>query len=196
MNSEAKSSLHDIISNISSFGGLEINKELKEFTFKIISPKDCIYSAGDIICDVSFVVEGIGRYSYIDMEGNEKNKTLVRKGGVFASANSIVAGKPSPFSAQAITQCTIATISYGRLVEMGEKCHSWNVFLRKLLEHILLRMEKRKIDLLVLSPKQRYMDFLREFGADADQIPLRQVAMYLGITDVSLSRIRKELGLT
>lgn len=196
MDKNVELTLCEILSSISSFDGLDLRGELSAFSFKALSPKEFIFSEGDTHCDVSIVIEGIGRYFCIDIEGGEKNKALIRKGGVFASASSIVEGKPSPFFAQAITRCTIASIPYCDLVALGSRCHSWNTFLRKLLERILLRMEKRKTDLLMLSAKQRYLDFLREFGTDAEHISLRQIAMYVGITDVSLSRIRKELGLT
>lgn len=56
--------------------------------------------------------------------------------------------------------------------------------------------EKRDAGFLLLNAKQRYQQFLHEFGHDSDRIPLRHVAMYIGVTDVTLSRIRREMGLT
>jgi hypothetical protein len=48
---------------------------------------------------------------------------------------------------------------------------------------------------LLLSARQRYEGFLVGFCDKAKEIPLKHVAMYLGITDVALSQIRKDMDL-
>ena len=60
----------------------------------------------------------------------------------------------------------------------------------------MIKKEKREAGLLLLSAKERYQSFLCDFSEEIQHIPLRQVAMYIGVTDVALSRIRREMGLT
>lgn len=196
MREHERSTLSDLLMTMAPFTANEIEQALKCFVFRHHAAKDYLFSAGDVSRELYFVTKGIGRYFYIDPDGHERNKTLVRKGGLFASTNSIVVGGPSPFYAQALVDCKTASIPYPELVMLSQDNQHWNTFLRTLLERILLAMEQRKTALLMLSAKERYLQFLEEFGEDAQAIPLRQVAMYVGITDVSLSRIRKELGLT
>jgi CRP-like cAMP-binding protein len=188
--------LHSIFSKIVSFSQTEWDKGLPAFSFHTYAPKECVFSCGDKPKDVHFVITGIGRYFYIDKEGKERNKSLVRSGGAFASLSTVIEESPSPFFAQAITQCTVATIKYDALVVLSESNAQWGAFLRKILERLVLKKEKREASFLLMSAKERYEHFLNEFKEDSQFIPLRQVAMYIGITDVALSRIRREMGLT
>jgi len=46
---------------------------------------------------------------------------------------------------------------------------------------------------LTESPQARYQHFLRSFPALEARVPDHQIAAYLGITPISLSRIRKRM---
>jgi CRP-like cAMP-binding protein len=188
--------LHGVLSKITPFNKSDWGKGLPAFSFHTYQPKEYVFSVGDAPSSVYFVIEGIGRYFYIDKEGKERNKSLVRSGGAFSSISTLIEGSPSPFFAQAITQCTTATIKYDTLIELSENHGQWATFLRKVLERLVLKKEKREASFLLMSAKERYEHFLSEFKEDSQLIPLRQVAMYIGITDVALSRIRREMGLT
>lgn len=188
--------LRDVFSKVVSFEQDAWDLAYQHFIFKSYKPKENIFISGDIVLDVHFMIDGIGRYFYLDSEGNERNKSLVRKGGAFSSVSSLVEGSPSPFFTQAITTCTIASIAYERLVELSKINYNWSEFLRKTFEYLVLKKEKREAGFLLLNAKERYEQFLSEFGDESGLIPLRHVAMYIGVTDVSLSRIRREMGLT
>lgn len=169
---------------------------LPYFKVRTFAAKEIIFSAGDMVNDVFFLLSGIGRYYYIDERGYERNKSLVKCGGAFTSMSSLVEKRPSPFFTQAIVPCNTLSVSYDDLLTLAKRNTQWAMFLLKVYERLVLKKEKREADLLLLSGQQRYQQFLREFSDEAPHIPLRQVAMYIGVTDVSLSRIRKVMGLT
>ncbi|UXI02605.1 Crp/Fnr family transcriptional regulator [Photobacterium sp. TY1-4] len=188
--------LEHTFSAVSPLSQAEFQAALPLFTFRHYAPKTDIFTAGDLVREIHFLLDGIGRYFYIDASGTERNKSLVRKGGAFASVTSLVEGHGSPFYTQTITDCTVASINYLSLIELSEQHHAWSVFLRRIYERLVLKKEKREADFLLLGARQRYEQFLNEFGEDSARIPLRHVAMYLGVTDVTLSRIRREMNLT
>ena len=188
--------LKNTFSAFISLNQADMDMALPYFTFRDCHPKEYLFLSGELPLDVHFVLNGVGRYFYIDQNGIERNKSLVRKGGAFASISSIVEGSPSPFFAQALTECVIASVSYSNLVELSKSNNNWGDFVRKMFERLVLKKEKREAGFLMLSAKERYLQFLKEFGGESQEIPLRHVAMYLGITDVTLSRIRREMGLT
>ena len=191
-----KKLLLDTLSYIGTLSEADMNTALPFFSFRCCCSKEYIFSSGDFPLDVHFVLSGVGRYFYIDKNGNERNKSLVRKGGAFASISSIVEGSPCPFFAQTLTKCIIASVSYSNLLELSKSNSNWGDLVRKMFERLVLKKEKREAGFLMLSAKERYLEFLNEFGDDSQSIPLRHVAMYLGVTDVTLSRIRREMGLT
>lgn len=188
--------LLNTLSQLVPLNQADMDLALPYFSFQSYCPQESVFSCGDFVSDVHFVLDGVGRYFYIDKNGIERNKSLVRKGGAFASISSIVEGSPSPFFAQTLTECTIASIDYAELVALSKTSSQWGEFVRKMFERLVLKKEKREAGFLMLSAKERYEQFLKEFSQDSPHIPLRHVAMYLGITDVTLSRIRRDMGLT
>ena len=188
--------LFEILQNLAPFSRKEWERARPLFVFKTYAANEMIFSADDKPMQIHFLIEGIGRYFYIDIEGKERNKSLVKAGGAFASISTLVSGEGSPFYTQAITECSTGAIAYSDLIKLSEQNKNWATFLRRVYENLALKKERREAGFLLLSARQRYEEFLSEFGGQSDLIPLIHVAMYLGITDVSLSRIRKEMGLT
>ncbi|MFD2205823.1 Crp/Fnr family transcriptional regulator [Kiloniella antarctica] len=188
--------MFEIVQNLVPFTAGDWESALPFFSFKTYAVSDIIFSADDKPMQIHFLIEGIGRYFYIDIEGRERNKSLVKAGGAFASITTLVSGEGSPFYTQAITTCTTGAIAYADLITLSEQQTNWAIFLRRVYENLALKKERREAGFLLLSARQRYEEFLSEYGAQSDLVPLKHVAMYIGITDVSLSRIRKEMGLT
>ncbi len=188
--------LFEILQNLAPFSRKKWEGALPLFVFKTYAANEMIFSADDKPMQIHFLIEGIGRYFYIDIEGKERNKSLVKSGGAFASISTLVSGDGSPFYTQAITTCSTGAIAYDDLINLSEQNKNWATFLRRVYENLALKKERREAGFLLLSARQRYEEFLSEFGGQSDLIPLKHVAMYIGITDVSLSRIRKEMGLT
>ena len=62
--------------------------------------------------------------------------------------------------------------------------------LARLVSHKL----QREHDLLTLDARRRYAAFVAREPQLAERVPLLHLASYLGITDVSLSRIRRGAG--
>ncbi|QZO15154.1 Crp/Fnr family transcriptional regulator [Pseudoalteromonas piscicida] len=161
-----------------------------------ITADTMLFEQGEKISSVYFLLDGYGRYFYLDEKGNERNKSLLQKGGAFSCLSCYLEEQPSPFSTQALTDSVIAEIRYADLITVSEQNLNWGRFVRKIYEQLVLKKEKREAALLQLSAKERYLRFITENQPLSRSVALRHIAMYLGITDVSLSRIRKELGLT
>ena len=60
----------------------------------------------------------------------------------------------------------------------------------------MIKKEKREASFLLLDAKQRYEIFLEDYSMISNIVHDYHIASYLGITNVSLSRIRKEMKLT
>ena len=63
----------------------------------------------------------------------------------------------------------------------------------KMLEHAYIKLEKTVISLGTKDAKERYLSLLNRLTGIEDLIPQYQIASYLGITPIQLSRIRKGL---
>jgi CRP-like cAMP-binding protein len=85
--------------------------------------------------------------------------------------------------------------SYALLKKLFDESHAWNTFGRVLAEYLGLGLEDRMVGLLTLSPEERYIELLNSNKKKIiERIPQHLIANYLGITPVSLSRIRNRVN--
>lgn len=142
---------------------------------------------------LAVVTSGIAKLVYPREDGGERIKSFIAEGGFFASLAALTPRGRTTFSAVAMTDLTVEQIPYVTLREFGDRHIAWQRALRVGIERYGARKEKRERELLTLTPEQRYGRFLAEEPALAARIPQKDLALYLGITPVALSRIRGRL---
>lgn len=164
--------------------------------FDINVPKDHhIFEAGQVAEHGYFVLTGVARFYYVDVDGNEVNKSFLSQGEFLASLLSLVRGDKSLFFAQSLTDMQLVGFEREKYNSLFSRHSCWQELGRKIAENLALKKEMREASLLLETPEQRYKRFLTEFGDLALAIPQYQVARYLGITAVSLSRLKNRINL-
>ena len=129
MEPDQQNLLYGIFSQAVSFEPCEWHKSLPYFSFHEYRAKETIFSHGDYPLEIHFVLDGIGRYFYVDKEGKERNKSLVKPAGAFSSVSTLIDGAPSPFFAQAISALTEAiTIWFICQSELSEVNKNLSIF--------------------------------------------------------------------
>jgi hypothetical protein len=86
------------------------------------------------------------------------------------------------FYIQALDTCECCFLAYDAFTALCDQYREWERLGRHLLEQLVIKKERREADVLLLSPQERYLQFLREYGEMADRIPNYHIASYLGIT--------------
>jgi CRP-like cAMP-binding protein len=75
-----------------------------------------------------------------------------------------------------------------------EKNSRWQKFGRLMGEYLAAGLEERMVGLLIMSPEERYTELIKGNKIKIiERIPQHYIANYLGITPVSLSRIRNRI---
>lgn len=169
---------------------------LRFFELKTLDEKAHLIAAGDIARQVFFIHQGLFRVYYIDHQGNEVNQQFYQPGEVVAPVLSLTHDEPSPFYLQALTPGMIVSADYPSLSQASEHDAAWLQLENAILKSVYLKTARREAQMLLGGAEQRYRWFLKENPELADQLPLYQVASYLGVTPVSLSRLRKKLNLS
>ncbi len=90
----------------------------------------------------------------------------------------------------ALEPTTVTYVSHDDMEMLSKKHHSVETFLRKLMAVASVNMMKRISEMLEENPAERYNNFINENNSLLQRISLGDLAGYLGITQVSLSRIR------
>ena len=139
---------------------------------------------------LSVVRSGLVKLVYLREDGSERIKSFIAEGGFFASLAGLAADGRTTFSAVAMEPAVVDQLSYPQILALGDKHLAWQKALRVGIEHYGARKEKRERELLTLSPEARYRLFMQESPELLGRVPQKDLALYLGITPVALSRIR------
>lgn len=129
--------------------------------------------------------------AYAETEKGEITFWFGQEGETVLSMASYVMDIPSYESIALIEDCELYQIAKADLKALYNQDIHWANWGRKLAEYELLKAERRAISRELLSATQRYNALLAEHPKLIQRIPLKFIASYLGVTQVSLSRIRK-----
>lgn len=131
---------------------------------------------------------------YYTRDGEERTTYFYFENHLVGSYVSAVTGKPSLLTIEALTDSHLLAFSYQHLKSLYDESPQWERFGRMLAEYLAFGLEERMVGLLMFSPEERYVALLQGNKQKImERIPQHYVANYLGITPVSLSRIRKRL---
>lgn len=163
------------------------------FRVKTAAENDFILMPGDRNYELIFVNKGLLRIYYINEDGEESNKAFPDKGMFAGPLATALLGMPSRYGIQALEPTTMLATNYEDYFEILDRDPVFDRLGRKILEWVLGQRELREQSLLQQSAKERYLDFIEKHPDLIQRIPQYHIASYLGITEVSLSRLRKKL---
>ncbi|MDI1256269.1 MAG: Crp/Fnr family transcriptional regulator [Flavobacterium sp.] len=148
---------------------------------------------GKIANDVAFIIEGMFRQFYIK-DGDEKTTYFFFENNLLCSYISCLTRTPSLVSIEALSSGFYIKFPYSVLEQLYQQSAAWQKFGRLIAEYTTIGLEARMADLLMKSPEERYTDLLKgNKNKILERIPQHYVANYLGITPVSMSRIRNRI---
>lgn len=147
-------------------------------------------SAGQSSYQLAFIVSGLMRVFYIDANGTETIEGFYDQQDLIGPISSMVTGDPCQNTMQAVESSVLLVADYRKLHQRGRDMPSWLRFEISFMQWIYLRSARRQAQLLLGSAARRYRWFCIEYPDLAQKLPQYHIAAYLGITPVSLSRLR------
>jgi CRP-like cAMP-binding protein len=107
---------------------------------------------------------------------------------------SCITAQTSLLSIEALTDATLLCFPYATLLDLYKRSHAWQTVGRLIAEYIAIGLEERMVSLMIQNPEERYLELISlPKKKIIMQIPQQYIASYLGITPVSMSRIRKRI---
>lgn len=149
--------------------------------------------AGRIEDYVYFIKTGIAR-AFSEMREQNVTFWFGQEGEAMVSMRSYVDGQPGYENIELLEECELYQINAASLqaLYMEDICiANWG---RKFAEKEIIKTENRLIKLQIGSASERYKELIQENPTLLQRVPLGYIASYLGISAVSLSRIRAEKG--
>jgi len=139
---------------------------------------------------IGFLVSGLIRYYYVSAEGKEYTKHFCVGGHFVSSYASLAAGTSSDYWIEALEPTRLIVFRYEDWLEMLLRHTAWGVINGKVQADALMAAERRERSLILDSALTRYQNLLGEFPGIEARVRQYDLASYLGITPVALSRIR------
>ncbi|MBD0404244.1 Crp/Fnr family transcriptional regulator [Flammeovirga sp. EKP202] len=151
-----------------------------------------IISKGEIHHSVYFIKKGAVRSYYINADGKEITYWFGFEGDVIASLGNFVESKPSLETIELLEDVELWKIDRSKLLDLYNTNIELANFGRQLAEIGLLEMEQQILLNQVTDAKTRYLSLIEKHPQILQRVKLGQIASYLGITQVTLSRIRAQ----
>lgn len=186
-----------LINYLLQFGQLNQQQiELVKAKAKIkeINKDEYYQEAGIVPKEVIFLTEGIFRICYYNHKGINVTKYFIDENNFIVDINSYNQNIPSSEYAQAITHCKYIVLSKEAMKELSMNIIICDDIINKIVTKGFAEKINRISTMMSEDATERYLNFLRRFPNLANRIPLSYLASYLGITQSSLSRIRKNVS--
>jgi CRP-like cAMP-binding protein len=148
-----------------------------------------VLKSGSICNQLIYVDKGLLKLSF-DTEYKEFIMRFFPENALFTSLDSYLTQSSSHYQIIALETTSITFINYDEMELLCKKHHSMETFFRKLVSLAALNMMKRISEMLEEDATHRYQNFVRDNNTLLQRISLGDLSSYLGITQVSLSRIR------
>ncbi len=138
---------------------------------------------------IYFIKKGVARIYYLK-DGIDITEGFFFENSIIARVESLFTGKPSRKAIQILEDAEIVAINANGLFKLYDSFPEIERLFRKIFEAAYVDTVNRIEGIQFHTAEERYKALLAEAPEVLMRIPLKYIASYLGITQVSLSRIR------
>lgn len=183
--------LSDFIKSQINISDSDLETILSNFDEQTIKKDRFLIKRGQVVTSYFFIKSG-GLRIYFDKDDKQITGWLAFQNDFFTELNSLKSGQPTQFSIQTIEDTILLSISKTQMDSLYNKFSSWQQFGRQIWEDAFLKVVNGILSYQTLTAEERYLNMMKQSDL-LQRVPLKQLASYLGITQTSLSRLRKSI---
>jgi CRP-like cAMP-binding protein len=157
-----------------------------------LKKNDFFVKEGEACRYFCYVETGILQHA-IEIEGIEKTTYIALKNTVTSSLHSFLHQTPSRKNIKALTNCTLWVVDLATFLKLKKENKTFFQLYYNILERQICLIDDYRIDLLTLTPEERYKKLLASEPTLLQEVPLHYLATFLGISSRHMSRIRKTI---
>jgi CRP/FNR family transcriptional regulator, anaerobic regulatory protein len=154
---------------------------------------DKLLKTGQVLQGYYIIINGLARSVITSFENKEITTDFFTIGNIMINVSSVFQQQPSQVQFEAITDLTCFKIDYLKFQELFTTEPRFAEWGRNWMTLALFESNNRYLNSITQPAVQRYTELHNQKPLVTQLAPLKYIASYLGITDTSLSRIRKEL---
>jgi CRP-like cAMP-binding protein len=149
-----------------------------------------LQAIGQTCKTIYFINKGCARIYYLNNTGIDITDSFILENQVIVRVESLFTGTPSRKGIQVLEDAEITAINATKLFELYDAYPEVERLFRKIFERSHIETVERVESIQFHSAEERYQMLLSSNPDIIKRIPLKYISSYLGITQVSLSRIR------
>ena len=163
-----------------------------QFVGQVFAKQDYLMRSGQGIPYYYFLESGYARAFAIDPEGNEVTTNFFTAGDIVIDWRSFFLQTPSKEDVQALSPCQAWKITHEGFMKLFH-LEAFREVGRTRLVKSFYSLKDHSLSMITDHAKDRYLKLVADKPEIIHQVPLKHIASYLGVTDTSLSRIRKDI---
>jgi len=171
----------------------KVNPEWEKFRHRFkreeIPAKTTLLKEGKVSEKMFYIEKGCIRLSF-NKDGKDITFQFFFEGEGVSSAESFRDNEPSLFTIETIEPCVVHTLTKKDYLAIIEASPSIREELEEQVFRRLMHFQKLFLSRIKNSPEERYKELLEQNPHILQRVPQHYIASFLGITSVSLSRIR------
>jgi CRP-like cAMP-binding protein len=190
---DEKNFLHHFLESSGMINAIKAREIGVYFEEKEIVRNNFLLKEGQVSNEYLILESGFMRAWSTDIEGNEVTTAFYSDNHPVFEVASFFNHIPSRENIQALTDCRGWILNFEKLNLLFHSIPEFRDFGRSILVKGFAQLKLRMLSMITETAEERYASLLKTNPEIFQQAPLKYIASYLGITDTSLSRIRKEM---
>ena len=167
---------------------------LKEYGSSINLKKgEHAFYQGDSNSSLYFVVAGLLKAYYVSLDGKESIKSFIKPKNIIGSLSVLQDNGVCSFNLVALEETKLIRLPLNKLIDASSQYHSLSQQLVNVLMELSMKKEQREYEFLTLPAEERLLKFRDSEPELYGKLTQIDVAKYIGITPVALSRIKRRL---
>lgn len=187
------SQLRQYVSQLAPLTSNELAFLEEQCVYREVPKKFALISEGEVAKEIYFINKGCIRLFY-PKEGEEVTAFIFLENLFATSLESLLQQAPSQQSLETLEDSELLVISHENLTEVYAYSTNFQMMGRRIAEQRFINAQRILSSHILDSPEERYEKLLTTQPEWFQRVPQHYIASFLGITPVSLSRIRKRIS--
>lgn len=153
-----------------------------------------VFMQGEADKSLYFVQSGLLKAYYTSEDGKESVKSFIQSNDIIGSLAAAYSDKNCTFSLVCLESTKLRKIPFSTILEYSKKDLKIANNMIEVLLNFSIKKEQREFEFLCLSVEERFRKLAEANPALLDKVTQNDLARYLGVTPVGLSRIKKRVS--